>query len=383
MQKVLLVDTNFSSEPIYQYLCNQGYETHVVSGRAKDCLAKISANYTSIDYSETEALKVFIDQEQFDFIVPGCTDRSYTSCVAVNEGRFPGIESAEVDLALNDKEHFRDLLSKLGLPSPRTQSLYTQSLAWPLVVKPVDGFSGKGISILQESQVDELDTAIATAIGISAKGKFILEEFVEGQLHSHSAFLKSGSIHSDFIVEEHCSVNPFVVDTSFVLSNPAPVIVSKLRQSVEAIAAELNLGDGLLHTQFIQEGDNIWLIETTRRCPGDLYSQLIELSTDFNYVESYVKPFLGQEINGGPILGESRKVMRHTLTVPQPQSFSFLKFNSVIDIYKWVPLCLTGDQLAESPLDRIAILFAAVKSELALTELVSLTLERKLYQVRS
>jgi hypothetical protein len=45
MAKVLLVDTNFSSLPIYHALVALGHDVHVVGNNPVDCLAKISPNY--------------------------------------------------------------------------------------------------------------------------------------------------------------------------------------------------------------------------------------------------------------------------------------------------------------------------------------------------
>ena len=44
-QKVLLVDTGFSSQPIYQSILDLGYDVHVVGGRPDDALARIAEQY--------------------------------------------------------------------------------------------------------------------------------------------------------------------------------------------------------------------------------------------------------------------------------------------------------------------------------------------------
>ena len=54
--------------------------------------------------------------------------------------------------------------------------------------------------------------------------------------------------------------------------------------------------DGLIHTQFISDNNTFSLIEVTRRCPGDLYSKLIQMSTGINYSELYSMPFMGLEL---------------------------------------------------------------------------------------
>jgi hypothetical protein len=391
MAKVLLVDTNFSSRPIYDVLERLGHEVHVVGGNPADSLAKSCARYWHLNYADTVALRSLVEKEGFDFLVPGCTDRSYTSCAVVSQGRFPGIASVAVDTELNHKDQFRSLGQRLKLPVPQVQwqdepaetnspPPHISQLGWPLVVKPVDGFSGKGVTVLLDANKTHLEQAISAARAASGRGQCLLEDYVQGQLHSHSAFLQAGRVVQDFIVEEHGTANPFVVDTSRVLPQVSKGLHATLRQSIEAIAAELDLGDGLVHTQFILACEQPWLIEITRRCPGDLYSQLIELSGGEGYVNNYVLPFLGLPFAIQP-LQPYAPVMRHTVTVPAAQCFDHLHFRQALLLERWVPLSLTGDRLEPSPASRIGILFARAEDEGRLASLYALTLQRRLYEV--
>lgn len=389
MAKVLLVDTNFSSRPIYDTLERRGHEVHVVGGNPADCLAKSCRWYWPVNYADTAALAELVAREGFDHLVPGCTDRSYTACALVSQGRFAGIDPVAVDEALNHKDRFRALAHALGLPVPQVQwqdaatfqaASVSHAWRWPLVVKPVDAFSGKGVTILHNPDTKALQAAMATARSVSARGRCLVEDYVQGQLHSHSAFLQQGRVVHDVFVEEHCTANPFVVDTSRVLHAVAPPLRAALRQAIETLADALDLGDGLVHTQFILDGTQAWLIELTRRCPGDLYSQLVELSGLHGYVDRYVAPFLGQPF---PTTSAEHYVpmMRHTVTVPAAQGFSHLQFHQPVHIERWVPLSLTGDPLQASPASRIGILFARAADEPQLAKLYTTTMARQLYDV--
>ena len=393
MAKVLLVDTNFSSRPIFSELERLGHEVHVVGGNPSDCLAKLCARYWQFNYADTYALRALIEKERFTYIVPGCTDRSYSACAAVSEGRFPSIATVDIDANLNQKNLFRTLGACLNLPIPHLQWQDVEvglpipvsaeaQLKWPLVVKPVDGFSGKGVTILMDRDAVALRNAIQVARAASHKGRCLIEDYVQGRLHSHSAFLKSGQVVQDFVVQEDSTANPYVVDTSTMFEVPPPSLLIRLRQAIETLATALKLSDGLVHTQFILDGEDPILIEVTRRCPGDLYSQLIELSGVNNYVSNYVRPFLGlpvEVINPRPF----KYVMRHTITVAAAQAFSYLHFRQQLRVERWVPLSLTGDQLKPSPASRIGILFASAENEEQFESLYAATLGRNLYDVVS
>lgn len=383
MAKVLLVDTNFSSTPIYRELLAMGHDVHVVGNNPADCLAKVSPNYWQMDYAETDALGALIDRQGYEFLVPGCTDRSYLSCVAVGRGRFPGIDQADACDAVFNKARFRRLAERLGLPTPARIVVDRPPICWPVIVKPVDAFSGKGITVLREGDAYAFDQAIATARAASPGGEYLIEAFVEGQLYSHSAFLRDGRVIQDFLVQENSTANPFVVDTSRVVTEVPAEMPARLRRCAEDVATALGMVDGLLHTQFIGAGEELWLIETTRRCPGDLYSQLIELTTGYPYARSYVQPFLGIPVEKNDAKLRCEPIMRHTVTLRSAQSFAYLRFKAAVHIERWIPLSLVGDQLQSSPQGRIGVLFCRATDTQDLDRIYKTTLERDLYEVHA
>lgn len=359
MSKILLVDTNFSSIPIFNELLKLGHEVHVVGANPRDCLAKISSNYWNIDYSDLSKLDNLIINNKFDFIVPGCTDRSYASCVAINnlKNKFLGLDSIENEIYINNKSFYRNMTEKLNLSTPKLQENILEQLRWPLIVKPVDSFSGKGISIVYAPDKLKLELAISQAKRFSPSEKYLIEDFIEGNLYSHSAFILNKKITVDFFVEEYGSVNKFVVDTSRVVTNLPESLQYELRNSVEKIARELRLSDGLFHTQFILRDNSIFLIESTRRCPGDLYSQLIEKSTGFPYTRYYLSFFIGLRMNILPNSVKNNFIIRHTLTTNKEQYLSPINFYLDIKIDEFIPLSIIGDRIHPSPKNRAGIMF--------------------------
>ena len=391
MSKILLVDTNFSSKPILDELLRLGHVVDIVGNNINKNMLDLCNKYWEINYADIDKLNKIIEEEKFDYIVPGCTDQSYKSCAIVSNGRFPGVDSIDAYENLNNKIKFKILGKKLNLPVPNLQwsdnsieifscsELYS-NLKYPLIVKPDDGYSGLGITILYEENKSIFSNAIKKARSVSSKGKYLVEDFVFGQLHSHSAFLRSGVIEYDLVVQENCTSNPVVVDTSRLLTKLSNHILDKIRYYIEIIAKNLELKDGLIHTQFLIESDKIWIIEIMRRCPGDLYSQLIELSGKKGYINKYLSSFIGVKTLN--ISDEAYiPIMRHTITVPKKQGFDHIKFNRSLSIERWVQLNINGQIIEPSPYNRIGILFASENDDYQLNELYEMTLSRNLYNV--
>jgi biotin carboxylase len=380
--RTLLVDTNRAAYPIYRALCELGHEVWVVGGKPEETLAKLAANYTQLDYSDADALAAFVQQKAFDYLVPGCTDLSYQVCAQISQGRFPGIDSPAVTAAINHKAQFRTVAGDLGLPVPGILSLAEAAGQRAVIVKPVDSFSGRGMTILQEPSPQSLDVAFDQACRASKTGRALIEEFVAGQLYSHSAFVQDGAVIADFVVQEDCTTNPFTVDTSRVAFDFRPALRDSLRRDIGRLAVALRLNDGLVHTQFITQGDEYWIIEVTRRCPGDLYSLLIEFSTGYPYAASYAAPFVGGNAACLETPTVQDRIIRHTVTSKSGASLWGFRFSQPVDIRLFLPLATAGDFIEPSPYGRAALFFLHAASEFEQQTLYQQLVAGELYSFR-
>ena len=107
----------------------------------------------------------------------------------------------------------------------------------------------------------------------------------------------------------------------------------------------------------IAHGHDYWLIEMTRRCPGDLYSLLIQFSTGYPYAASYVAPFVGREPIGLNDNEVKEFVTRHTVTSESGAALWGFSFGGPVDIPLFVPLATSGDFIEPSPYGRAGVLF--------------------------
>ena len=379
MDKVLLLDTNVASAPIHRYLTGAGFEVHVVGRNPGDFLAKATGNYINLDYSDVEATLALVERLGARFIVPGCNDLSYQTCAEISARRpFPGVDPVAAYRVLTNKRDFRRYAAQRDLPAPRELD-EAQADGRPVIVKPVDAYSGRGVTALRAPTREQIAAATSLAKDYSSSGACIIEEFVEGQLYSHTAFLGAHGVVADFIVEEHGSINPFTVDTSCVVFDFDPEMLGRVRAAIEQIADDLNLRSGLIHTQFISDGERFWIVEITRRCPGDLYSLLIELSTGFSYAENYARPFIDRTFEGAA--GRRNAIMRHTISLREERIYGALRFHRPVAVERFVSLATAGERIGPSPFGRIGLLFARADGPAELDELMRTTLRGELYTV--
>ena len=384
MKKALLLDTNVSSFPIYEFLLSKGYDTYVIGGNPSDCLAKYTKNYINCNYSNSELLEDVISEYGFDVIVPGCNDMSYLSATKVNgSDRFYGLDSTETTEIINNKHKFRNFGITHGLHIPQ---LFDNEEAYfqlnPIIVKPVDAYSGRGISVIETPNKKDIDIAIENAISFSSSKNYLIEEYVKGQLYSHTAFISNKKIIVDFVVIEDGSTNEFTVDTSNVVSNFSESILSEIRTDIEKMSENLELVDGLIHTQFIKTNDSFRILEVTRRCPGDLYSFLIEKTTGFKYSEYYTKPFINEKLNVDGFIPNTNYILRHTLSVSSDTPFIGIKYNRELNVDLFIPMNTTGTEIKKSPFGRVGLAFIKCNSIGELTDIKKDILNRNLYTIK-
>lgn len=353
--KILLMDSAFSSLPIYDSLINQGHDVWTIGNRKDDLLAvRAGEKWLPVNYSDIQAVRECLEALSFDAVVPGCTDVSYNVCSRLGGDWFRG-DSPHNNYIINNKYEFRKLCTDLNIPSPRLFHKTSFPSPGNFICKPVDSYSGRGVTIFNGESLGDLESAVSEAKKFSHSGDFLIESFHDGQLYSCSAFIVKHEVKDSFYVIESSSANKFAVDTSFVSESLSPDLKKSIEDDLCSIARHMDLSDGLLHTQFILSEERFYFIEMTRRCPGDLYSRLIELSTGFPYASAYVGFFIGA--NYKRIYSHRKFILRHTLSTTDHGVYRGIKFHLNPSFTEFYSLSKLGDILHPNQKTRAGILF--------------------------
>jgi len=358
LKNILLCDANFCILPIVQYIMQNNHHLSVVGSLLSDPAHHIAHKSIPINYSDVDALEKHIRENKYDYIVPGCNDRSYLSLSTIAENlNYPGFDKHETVLAIHHKDKFRVVAEQYNYPVPKAVSQYENiaSLKFPIIIKPVDSFSGKGTNKVES--IDDVKRYWDEAKEYSTTGDIVAEEFVEGNLYSHSAFIKDKKIIVDFFVNEYCTIYPYQVNSSNIATQLSTKVKNSLREWAEKFSQDLDLVDGLIHTQFIADKDMFSIIEVARRCPGDLYSELIQKSTGVNYAELYAKPFIGEKLPDYLIRQDERYFSRHTVSVDEECVFISSSVNLESKNIQNIQLKLSGERMKAAPFDKSGIYF--------------------------
>lgn len=350
-KKAFIAGGSLSEIPLIQACLLEGYYV-ITSGNNKDDVGhSLSHEYVYADYSNRNELHEVVNNLKPQIILSGANDFSYLSCTYVAEKlNYRGFDNFETAIKLHHKDQFVTIANKLGLP--RAQSFVSNStsfeqaiktnqmgIRFPILVKPIDLTGGKGIQRI-DSIADLNKIQLSTDWFLTKSKQVVIEEFFDGSLHSYSTIIYKGKVAFEHIDNEYGFYNSYLVSTSETTSKIPDRLLKELRDATETLVSELNLIDGVLHCQFMFNGDRFIILEYTRRMSGDLYSLVI------NRVHScrHDLVFLRQSQNSdlfhsvGILPNTFQKprnpwVSRHCFTTNLAKQFNGITINNKIEPY--------------------------------------------------
>ena len=119
---------------------------------------------------------------------------------------------------------------------------------------------------------------------------FIKIEFIDGKLIAYSIFIKNQKIIYGFVGEDKTYLNPYLIASAYP-TDIEDVVLNKLKDDIEKLARLLHLVDGMFHLQVLIKEQKPYIIDVTRRIPGDLYPYLIEYCDDVEYSKAVVNAY--------------------------------------------------------------------------------------------
>lgn len=326
---VLIFGGSHSELPLIRAAKRIGLRVTTSGNRPDHPGHRLADGYLRGDFSDPIEMREVARMSGCDFIVSAANDYAYLSaCEVAAALDFPGFDRPEIAYALHHKHLFKTLALSVGMPVTRFVSIergpadlgQIRSLSYPLVVKPVDLTGGKGISVVNDET--SLLAAIDTARSLSKSAALVIEEFFEGTLHSYSAIIRDRRIVFEYADNEFCSPSPYLVSTSTSAADVGPAVIDDLRYQTEKLARKLDLVDGVLHCQFLHRQGDYVILEYTRRCSGDLYSDVVEAVTGIRHSEQFIRQSTRQPLDLARPVPVSGFVARHCVFPQRPGAFS-------------------------------------------------------------
>lgn len=137
-----------------------------------------------VSTADTDELLKICEEEKVDGVFTGYSELNLNFTERLcKRGGYPFYATAEQIETLTNKAKFKQACINSGVPSVPSYKISQKPTAdeltkvkFPVIVKPVDSYSGKGITICKDAS--SLEIAIKNAISVSKSGQYLVEKYM-------------------------------------------------------------------------------------------------------------------------------------------------------------------------------------------------------------
>ena len=332
MKKILILGGSHRDIPLIKAAQEIGYLVSTLGDRDYYLGHKYADMFYKVNFNELDKVKNIIKDDGIDYIIPGSGEESYLNTVQIAKeldiGNFDHLETAKL---VHNKWKFKKFCLKNNISTPNgfyyENNSNLDNLEFPIVVKPTSLSGGRGVDVVQN--LKELENSLLKAKEFS--DEIFLEDFIEGELIAYSIFLENQKILYAFTGKDDTYKNPYLITTAYPIA-VEEIVLFRLMSDIEKIAKKLFLVDGMFHLQVIIKNKIPYIIDVTRRIPGDFYPNLIELCDKVEYSKAVVKSYIGQKLDNEFTMGNSRDfVIRHCVMSAKNGIFKELKIDVTLE----------------------------------------------------
>lgn len=292
---------------------------------------------------DVEAVEKHARNEKVSLICTACTDQALLTVSYVSERLgLPCYIDYQTGLNVTNKSYMKKVLSENGIPTARFTIVsepdedVIKDFKYPLVVKPVDCNSSKGVK--RVDTFDEYKKNVAEAIQYSRTNTAIVEEYKEGKEISADFYIESGVAK---LLSATTSLKIKNKKSFTILCSDYPALTKSQECRITAIAQNIakafSLDNTPLLVQMIVNDEEMNVIEFSARMGGGSKYKLIEVLSGVNIMSKYVDRILG----GTPEVNPSKQVeyckMVYIYCLPgvydHMEGFDKMKEEKMIDEY--------------------------------------------------
>ncbi len=300
--KALVVAGGVPQIELIRQLKERGITTILADGSAAAVARPYADRFYQVNIFDIRAVREIAEKEQVDFLLTVCADQVLLVVAEVSEMLgLPCYIDYQTARNVSDKILMKRIFKKIGVPTTDYVQLdhfdrdAVVGLRYPLVVKPVDAYSSKGVR--RADDPEELERFAEEARQISRSGGVIVEEFFQGDEISVDAFVVGGKAriltvsNSDKIQSD----DRFVIFRGRYPVAASDAVLEKIREIAQKIADGFGLVNAPLLIQLLHHGDEVSVLEFCARTGGNMKWLLIKYSSGVDVITATIDITLGRE----------------------------------------------------------------------------------------
>ncbi|MBB6332250.1 biotin carboxylase [Chryseobacterium sediminis] len=302
MKKIAILGASYLQLPLVKKAKENNHEVHCFAWDDGKAICKEYADYFyDVSVLEKEIILAKCKEINIDGILTIATDICIPVIAYVAHAlALPG-NSIECSLLTTNKSLMRKCFEENNILSPRSITVSEfnpddfKSFSYPLIIKPSDRSGSLGV--IKADSLNECREAIENAVNYSFSKTCVVEEYINGKEVSVETISLNGQHKIITITDKIITKEPYFVE----LAHHQPTsfsqdIQNKIYDITYAMLEATKVTNGASHVELmITKDGTVFPIEIGSRMGGDFIgSDLVQLSTGFDYVQAVLDIALGQ-----------------------------------------------------------------------------------------
>ena len=293
--KALVLAGGLAQIELVKQLKARGITTVLADGNPNALARPFADSFYQVALFDAEAVKEIALKEQVDFVTTCCADQVLLIVAQVSEMLgLPCYISYETAVNVSDKKYMKRIFWENNIPTSRYFEMTeldwekVGQLRYPLVVKPTDAYSSRGVRRANDAAA--LEAYFEEARQISRTGTAIVEEFCEGEEISVDVYVEEGKAHVLCISnsEKIKDDDRFVIFRGRYPANTTAEVRAQIQTVAQQIADAFELKNAPMLIQMINMGASVSVLEFCARTGGNMKYLLIKRSCGFDVIKAVI-----------------------------------------------------------------------------------------------
>lgn len=304
--KRLLILGGSSAKDIVVQAKRMGVYTIVADWDETNKSKEIADESVIVSTTDIDTLVALIREKSIDGVFTGPSEFNLQQVMRVCEASgLPFYATQKQWDICQDKASFKELCRRFNVPvipeyevSSEIKPDELAKIKYPVVVKPADSYSSKGLSICKNE--DELRKAIPYALSFSDSGRFIVEKCVTSDYGFGCRYIaNNGEIVLSALCDRY-TVDEFdgkahISSAAIFPSKLTDTYIRDINPNVISMFQSIGLSNGTFFMQALvdQDDNQIYFHEMGLRLSGGLIYSMLEASCGYNDVQMMIRYALG------------------------------------------------------------------------------------------
>ena len=300
--KALVLAGGFPQIELIQKLRLRGIYTLLADYYENPVARAYADEFYQISTLDVDAIRALAKEKAVDFLITVCTDQALLSVAQVSEELgLPCYIDFQTARNVTNKAYMKKVFDAHHIPTAKfviadsLEHIHISEWNFPLIVKPVDCNSSKGVRRVENES--ELTRAFQTAVEMSRTDTAIVEEFITGKELSVDVYVESGKAYIlDITTSEKLKMKDrFVISRTWHPAKISQEIEVRIEQIIQQIAEAFGITDAPMLVQMLTSGTEVYVIEFSARTGGGVKHLSIAKRSGVDIIGAVIDLTLGKK----------------------------------------------------------------------------------------